>query len=228
MMSLWEEKSGTMVPVTILQFENSIVVGHRTSINDGYNALLIGEGKNLEPDSKKDRFCIHYSRNAGLDWIVKKIGEFRVSSDGFIPVGSQVNATHFTSGQKVDIKGKNKDKGFQGVMKRWGFHGQSRTHGVSKTHRSAGSTGKRKWPGKVFKGKKMAGHMGGINTTVQNATVVKVDSNLNILFVKGSIPGPNGSIVKVTDAIKSKYQFDPYVNPPPFPTTNYLKKEQDE
>jgi large subunit ribosomal protein L3 len=138
-------------------------------------------------------------------------------------VGTKLSALHFVPGQFVDVQGLSKAKGFQGVMKRWGFKGQSKSHGTSLSHRSAGSIGQRKDPGKVFKGKKMAGHMGGEYVTAMSLRVLKIDKQLDLIYVKGSVPGPDGSIIKIRDAIWKRDQFDPYTLPPPFPTADREK-----
>lgn len=144
----------------------------------------------------------------------KKLVEFEVTKDCLLPVGTTIYAQHFIPGMKVNVTGISKGKGFQGVMKRWGFGGQPKTHGVSLTHRSLGSTGNRQTPGRVFKGKKMAGRMGGKKRTAIALSVFKVDPYLNVVFVKGCVPGAKNGWVKISDTPGQKYVNDT----PPFPT----------
>ena len=136
------------------------------------------------------------------------IREFRVSEDNLLPVGAQLSADHFVVGQKVDISGVSIGKGFAGAMKRWNFGGLRATHGVSVSHRSHGSTGQRQDPGKVFKGKKMAGHLGDERVTTQNLQIVRVDADRGLLFVRGSVPGAEGGWVEVRDAAKAALPKD--------------------
>ncbi|KAI3648702.1 hypothetical protein MP228_006556 [Amoeboaphelidium protococcarum] len=221
MMSVWDQQ-GRRVPATVLQLDKTIVLGHKTERRDGYDALVVGcRSVDVDTMEKLDKYQSHVaiSRQAAIGYCVKHFSEFKVSPNGFIPVGTFLNAAHFVPGQFVDVQSRSKDKGFQGVVKRWGFHGQSASHGVSKAHRSGGSIGMRKTPGKVFKGKKMPGHMGDENVTVHSLQVLRVDRLLNLLYIKGSIPGDSESCVKVLDSLfKNEEQFDPYLNPPPFPT----------
>jgi large subunit ribosomal protein L3 len=166
---------------------------------DGYTAVQLGAGvakaKNI---SKPQRG--HF----GKAEVEPKafVAEFRVSEENLLDVGAELSAEHFVAGQLVDIQGKTQGKGFQGGMKRWGFGGLRATHGVSVSHRSLGSTGQRQDPGKVFKNKKMAGHMGDKNRTQQNLEIVSTDAERGLIFVKGSVPGSKGGWLLVKDAVK--------------------------
>jgi len=195
------QDDGTAVPVTVLKVDNVHVVGHKTKDKHGYTAVQLGSGtpkvKNL---TKADRG--HFAK-AKVE-PKRKLQEFRVSDDAFIPVGAEVTADHFVPGQFVDVTGTTKGKGFQGGMKRWNFGGLRATHGVSIRHRSIGSTGNRQDPGKVFKNKKMPGHLGVETVTTQNIAVVKTDKERGLILLKGSIPGSEGGWVSVRDAVKRK------------------------
>ncbi|KAG1070369.1 hypothetical protein G6F42_026138 [Rhizopus arrhizus] len=152
----------------------------------------------------------------------EKLYEFRVTKDAVLPIGTELTAEHFVTGQYVDVTAPSIGKGFAGVMKRWNFKGLPASHGVSLTHRSGGSTGQRKWPSKVFKGKKMAGRLGGESVTVQSLKVIKVDPELNLVYVKGSVPGFDDQFVKIKDAVKLRGEklFPKESIPPPFPTAS--------
>ncbi len=192
---------GAHVPVTVLQIDNLQVVATRTIETDGYTAVQLGSGKaKVKNVSKPMRG--HYAK-AGVEPKMKLV-EFRVSEDALLNVGDELSVEHFNVGQKIDVTGESKGKGFQGVMKRWNFGGLRATHGVSVSHRSHGSTGQRQDPGKVFKGKKMAGHLGSERVTVQNLEVAKVDEPRGLILVKGAVPGAKGSYVLVRDAVKVK------------------------
>lgn len=183
----------------------------KTEENDGKFALQLGAG-DVKLKHLTKPLMGHFAR-AGIP-PKKKIMEFDVTKDCLLPVGTTLYAQHYIPGMKVNVQGLTKGKGFQGVMKRWGFGGQPATHGVSLTHRSLGSTGNRQTPGRVFKGKKMAGHMGNKLRTAVNLMVFKLDPYLNLVFVKGVVPGPKNAWVKVTDTL-----FQPYIDEsPPFPT----------
>ncbi|PWR19073.1 50S ribosomal protein L3 [Zavarzinia compransoris] len=192
---------GAHVPVTVLQIDNLQVVATRSIEKDGYTAVQLGSGKaKVKNVSKPQRG--HFAK-AGVEPKLKLI-EFRVSEDALLNVGDELSVEHFNVGQKIDVTGETKGKGFQGVMKRWNFGGLRATHGVSVSHRSHGSTGQRQDPGKVFKGKKMAGHLGAERVTVQNLEVAKVDETRGLILVKGAVPGSKGSYVLVRDAVKVK------------------------
>jgi large subunit ribosomal protein L3 len=193
------EVDGTHVPVTVLQVEGLEVVDVRTVDRDGYTAVLLGTGtvkaKNVSKPLKG-----HFAK-ANVE-PKRKLAEFRVSEDCLLAVGDELSAEHFVAGQYVDVASTSKGKGFAGVMKRHNFAGLEASHGGSISHRAHGSTGQRQDPGKVFKGKKMAGHMGDERVTVQNLKVVSVDAGKGLLFLKGGVPGGENAWVSVTDAVK--------------------------
>lgn len=193
------QEDGRHVPVTVLALENVQVVARRESDRDGYVAVQIGAGtakaKNL---SKPQRG--HFGK-AEVE-PKARVAEFRVAEDALLDVGAELTAAHYVAGQLVDIQGCTQGKGFAGGMKRWGFGGMRATHGVSVSHRALGSTGQRQDPGRVFKNKKMAGHMGAKNRTQQNLEVVRTDVERGLIFVKGSVPGSKGGWLLVKDAVK--------------------------
>jgi len=194
-------EAGEHVPVTVLRLENCQVVAHKTDEKHGYTALQLGVGvgrpKRL---SKAERG--HFA--AAKVEPKRKLAEFRVSPDNLISVGAEITADHFVPGQFVDVSGTSIGKGFAGAMKRWNFGGLRATHGVSISHRSHGSTGQRQDPGKVFKGKKMAGHLGHERITTQNIKVVRTDAGRGLILVQGSVPGAKGGWVYLRDAVKRK------------------------
>jgi large subunit ribosomal protein L3 len=193
------QDDGRHVPVTVLALENLQVVARREEARDGYNGVQLGAGsakaKNL---SKPQRG--HFGK-AEVEPKAKVV-EFRVGEEALLDVGAELTADHFVAGQLVDVQGVTQGKGFAGAMKRWGFKGLRATHGVSVSHRSHGSTGQRQDPGKVFKNKKMAGHMGARNRTQQNLEIVRTDAARGLLFVKGSVSGSKGGWLLVKDAVK--------------------------
>ena len=193
------EADGTHVPVTVLAVEGLKVVNVRTNEKDGYSAVQLGTGavkaKNVSKPMKG------YFAKAKVE-PKKKMAEFRVSEDCLLNIGDELSADHFVAGQYVDVCAKSIGKGFAGVMKRHNFAGLEASHGVSISHRSHGSTGQRQDPGKVFKGKKMAGHMGDELVTVQNLKVVSVNADKGLIMVKGGVPGCENSWVYITDAVK--------------------------
>ena len=193
------QDDGRHVPVTVLALDNLQVVARRETDRDGYTAVQIGAGtakaKNL---SKPERG--HFGK-AEVE-PKARVAEFRVAEDALLDVGATLSADHFAVGQMVDIQGVTQGKGFQGGMKRWGFGGMRATHGVSISHRALGSTGQRQDPGRVFKNKKMAGHMGAKNRTQQNLEIVRTDLERGLLFVKGSVPGHKGGWLLVKDSVK--------------------------
>jgi len=196
---------GAHVPVTVLKVENCQVVAVRTQEKDGYVAVQLGVGKaKVKNVTKPERG--HFAK-AKVE-PKKKLAEFRVSEDALLEVGAELSVEHFVAGQKVDVAGTTIGKGFAGVMKRWNFGGLRATHGVSVSHRSHGSTGQRQDPGKVFKNKKMAGHLGDVRVTTQNLTVVSTDAERGLLFIKGALPGAEGSFVFVKDAVKGTKKTD--------------------
>jgi len=196
------------VPVTVLQLEELQVVGRREKDRDGYTAVQLGAGKTKAKNVAKPQ------RSAFGKAEVEpkaKVVEFRVDEDALLDVGARISAEHFVAGQMVDVAGVTQGKGFAGAMKRWGFGGLRATHGVSLSHRSHGSTGNRQDPGRVFKNKKMAGHMGARNRTQQNLEIVRTDPIRGLLFVKGSVPGHKGAWLTVSDAIKlPRHETAPY------------------
>ncbi|ORX57480.1 translation protein [Hesseltinella vesiculosa] len=214
MSATWSE-SGDRIPVTILQLEEVVVTDVRQSEKHGYTALQVGCSPMKEKNAAKPMIEHFKSLNVPLR---RKLHEFRVTEDAVLPVGTPLKANHFMVGQFVDVTAPSIGKGFAGVMKRWNFKGLPASHGHSLSHRSAGSTGQRKWPSKVFKGKKMAGRLGGENITVQSLQVVKVDPELDLVYVKGSVPGFDDQFVKIKDAIKKKGDKLFPSLPPPFPT----------
>jgi large subunit ribosomal protein L3 len=190
---------GRHVPVTVLALEGVQVVSVREMDRDGYTAVQLGAG------SAKAKNVAKPQRGAlGKAEVEPKAiqAEFRVDADGLLDVGAEISADHYVAGQLVDIQGRTQGKGFAGGMKRWGFGGMRATHGVSISHRALGSTGNRQDPGKVFKNKKMAGHMGDKNRTQQNLEVVGTDVERGLIFVKGSVPGSKGGWLLVKDAVK--------------------------
>ena len=191
------QADGRHVPVTVLQLDELQVVGRREADRDGYTAVQLGAGKAKAKNVAKPQ------RSAFGKAEVEpkaKVVEFRVADDGLLDVGAHISADHFVPGQLVDVAGVTQGKGFAGAMKRWGFRGLRATHGVSVSHRSHGSTGNRQDPGRVFKNKKMAGHMGARNRTQQNLEVVRTDPIRGLLFIKGSVPGHKGSWLTVSAA----------------------------
>ncbi len=192
-------EDGEHVPVTVLRLENCQVVAQRTQETHGYNAVQLGAGtakvKNL---SKAVRGNFAKAKVEPK----RKLVEFRVAPDAVLDVGAELSVGHFVAGQWVDVSGVSIGKGFAGVIKRHHFSGLRATHGVSVSHRSHGSTGQCQYPGKVFKGKKMAGHMGAKRTTVQNLKVVRTDDAEGLLLVRGAVPGAAGGWVTVKDAAK--------------------------
>jgi large subunit ribosomal protein L3 len=232
MMRVFAE-DGAHVPVTVLDLAGCQVVGRRTvsaeefkdsagkavalkpkksrknagkkpaeraAKGDGYTALQLGAGA-AKAKRKSQAERGQFARAKVEPKAV--VREFRVSEDNLLPVGAEISADHFVPGQKVDVAGISIGKGFAGAMKRWNFGGLRATHGVSVSHRSHGSTGQRQDPGKVFKGKKMAGHLGDERVSVQNLQIVRVDAERGLLFVKGAVPGAENSWVEVRDAAKA-------------------------
>jgi large subunit ribosomal protein L3 len=193
------DEFGQHVAVTVLQIDNLQVVAHKTSEKDGYDALQLGFGSRKVKNVTKP-LRGHYSKSKVEP--KAKLVEFRVSSEAMVDVGATIMPSHFVDGQYVDVIGVTKGKGFAGAMKRHNFRGLEASHGVSISHRSHGSTGGRQDPGKVFKNKKMAGHLGDVRVTQQNLTVVKSDDDLGVIYIKGAVPGANNSYVMVKDAVK--------------------------
>ncbi|AAV97039.1 50S ribosomal protein L3 [Ruegeria pomeroyi] len=194
-------EDGKQIPVTVLQLDNLQVVAQRTTEKDGYTAVQLGAGT---PKIKRVSKAMRGHFAAQKVEPKRKLAEFRVSEDALIEVGAEISAEHFLTGQKVDVSGTSIGKGFAGAMKRHNFGGLRASHGVSISHRSHGSTGQCQDPGRVFKGKKMAGHMGAARVTTQNLEVVKTDAERGLVFIKGAVPGPKSGWVTVKDAVKKK------------------------
>ena len=194
-------EAGEHVPVTVLRLGQCQVVAHRTKDKNGYVALQLGSGarkvKNV-PKAERGHFATAQVEPK------RKVAEFRVSEDALIPVGAEITADHFIVGQYVDVTGTSIGKGFAGAMKRWNFGGLRASHGVSISHRSHGSTGGRQDPGKTFKNKKMAGHMGVERVTTLNLKVVQTDVERGLILVEGAVPGAKGGWITVRDAVKKK------------------------
>ncbi|HMR31988.1 MAG TPA: 50S ribosomal protein L3 [Geminicoccaceae bacterium] len=192
-------EDGAHIGVTVLQVEECDVVAVRTAEKDGYVAVQLGVGRR-KAKNVTEPMRGHFAK-AKVE-PKARVGEFRVADDAVLEVGMRLGVDHFVAGQFVDVQGTSIGKGFAGAMKRWNFRGLEATHGVSISHRSHGSTGNRQDPGRTFKNKKMAGHMGHRTRTVQNLEVFGVDNERGLIMVKGGVPGPNGSWVRVTDAVK--------------------------
>jgi len=197
--------TGEHVPVTVLRLDGCQVVAHRTQDKNGYTAMQLGIGrakvKNVSK-AERGRFAVAQVEPK------MKLAEFRVPEDKLIPVGAEITADHFVAGQFVDVTGTTMGKGFAGPMKRWNFRGLRATHGVSVSHRSHGSTGGRQDPGKTFKNKKMAGHMGVDRVTTLNLRVVQTDVERGLILVEGAVPGTAGGYIFVRDAIKKALPKD--------------------
>ena len=193
------DDQGAHVPVTVLKLDGCQVVGRRTAENDGYSAVQLGVGKvKVKNVNKAQR---GYFAKAKVE-PKRRLAEFRVSDDALLDVGAELSASHFVAGQIVDVTGTSIGKGFAGAMKRHGFSGLRASHGVSVSHRSHGSTGHSQDPGKVFKGKKMAGHMGDKRVTTQNLMVVSTDEDRGLILIRGAVPGAEGGWVMIRDAVK--------------------------
>jgi large subunit ribosomal protein L3 len=196
---------GEHVPVTVLRLGQCQVIAHRTKEKDGYVALQLGSGgrkvKNV-PKAERGHFAVSKVEPK------RRVAEFRVSDDAMIPVGAEITADHFVVGQFVDVTGTTIGKGYAGAMKRWNFGGLRATHGVSISHRSIGGTGGRQDPGKTFKNKKMAGHLGDERVTTLNLKVVQTDVERGLILVEGAVPGAKGGWIMVRDAVKKALPKD--------------------
>lgn len=190
---------GEHIPVTVLRLDGLQVTGVRTKEKNGYTAVQIGYGKAKVKNVAKSERGIYAKAKIEPK---KKLVEFRVSEDALLEVGAELSATHFVPGQYVDVTAVSIGKGYAGAMKRHNFSGLRATHGVSISHRSAGSTGQHQDPGRTFKGKKMAGHMGHTTVTTLNLQVVSVDADMGVVMVRGAVPGPEGAYVCIRDAVK--------------------------
>ncbi|MFD1808235.1 50S ribosomal protein L3 [Gemmobacter lanyuensis] len=192
-------EDGKQVPVTVLQLDALQVVAQRTADKDGYTAVQLGAGSAKAKNTTAAQRGHFAKANVAPK---RKVAEFRVSAENLIDVGAEITADHYLAGQFVDIAGTSIGKGFAGAMKRHNFGGLRASHGVSISHRSHGSTGQCQDPGKVFKGKKMAGHLGAVRVTTQNLQVVKTDADRGLILVKGAVPGSKGGWVTIKDAVK--------------------------
>jgi large subunit ribosomal protein L3 len=202
------KEDGTHVPVTVLHLDALAVVDARTQERDGYTAVQLGSTlAKVKNVTKSQRG--HFARVKVEPR--RRLVEFRVAADAILEPGSIITAAHFVPGQKVDVTGNSKGKGFAGGMKRWNFAGLEASHGVSISHRSLGSTGNRQDPGKTFKNKKMAGHLGQDRITTLNLEVARVDVDQGLIMIHGAVPGAKGDFVLVRDAIKRARHADaPY------------------
>ncbi len=197
--------AGEHIPVTVLKLDNCQVVGHSTDEKNGYTAIQLGAGRRKVKNTSRamrGHFAVAKVEPK------RKLAEFRVSEENLISIGAEITADHFVPGQYVDATGTSVGKGFAGAMKRHNFAGLRATHGVSISHRSHGSTGHSQDPGKVFKGKKMAGHMGDVRVTTQNLLVVKTDPERGLIMIRGAVPGSKGGWVRLKDSIKKRLPED--------------------
>ena len=206
-MSRFFKSDGTNIPVTLLKVDKCKVVDHKLVEKDGYNAIKVLFGASKK--NKVNKPAVGYFKKIKSE-ASNFIREFRVSKDAMIEIGSHISVNHFIEGQFVDVSGFTIGKGFAGGMKRHNFSGNRATHGVSISHRSHGSTGQCQDPGKVFKGKKMAGRLGNVKRTMQNLKIIQTDSDNGLIVIKGSIPGPKGLFVSVCDSVKVKNKNLPY------------------
>jgi len=214
------DEFGQHVPVTVLQIDNLQVTGVRTIEKHGYTAVQLGAGNAKVSRTNKAQRGEFAKANVEPK---KKVSEFRVSADALLEVGQEIRANHYVAGQFIDVEGITKGKGFAGAMKRWNFAGLEASHGVSVSHRSHGSTGQRQDPGKTFKNKKMAGHLGVEQITTQNLTVVAIDEARNLILVKGAVPGVDKGFVRVFDAQKKARPADA-----PYPAVKIAKAAKQE
>ena len=195
------DDTGNHLPFTLLQIDECQVVAQRTEERDGYTALQLGAVA-AKPKRMSKGLRGHFAKAKVQP--KQKLVEFRVSSDAMLDTGVEISASHFVAGQFVDVCGTSIGKGFAGSMKRHHFKGLRASHGVSISHRSHGSTGQCQYPGKVFKGKKMAGHMGDERVTIQNLRIISTNPDDGVIVVEGSVPGSTGGYVLLSDALKKK------------------------
>jgi len=211
MMQLWDHH-GVRLPITVIKVDSQVIGMKNVLSPRGLLGLQVGTGRAKLKNTHK-AMLVHCAKNGVAP--PRKIVEFAVTPDAMLPLGWRFNVRHFVPGQFVDVTGTSIGKGFQGGMKKWGFGGLNASHGVSVTHRSIGATGSRQDPGKVFKGKKMPGRMGGKRVTKQNNKLFKIDVKNNLLFVVGTLPGNKGNYLIIKDAVKRPWNPE---TPPPFPT----------
>lgn len=197
MTQIFDER-GSAIPVTVLNIEPCKVIARRTSEKDGYDAIQLGHGKAKRVNSRALQG--HYAKQG--QEVMGGLKEFRVAADAEFELGQELNATMFEVGQKLDIAGTSKGRGFAGVMKRYNFGGGRATHGAEKVHRQMGSTGQCQDPSRVFPGKKMPGHYGAERVTVQNIEVVRIDEEANRILVKGAVPGAKNGLLELRPAVK--------------------------
>ncbi|MBF9037744.1 50S ribosomal protein L3 [Rhodobacterales bacterium LSUCC0387] len=195
-------EDGRQIPVTVLQLDGVQVVAQRTADKDGYTAIQLGAGA---AKAKRVSAPMRGHFAAAKVEPKRKLAEFRVDSENLVAVGEEITADHYFEGQFVDVSGTSTGKGFAGAMKRHNFSGLRASHGVSISHRSHGSTGQCQDPGRVFKGKKMAGHLGSVRVTTQNLQVVRTDADRGLIMVKGAVPGTKGGWVTIKDAVKKPF-----------------------
>jgi large subunit ribosomal protein L3 len=225
MMPVWDEW-GVRHACTVLWLDRNMVLGHKTMDQHGYMAMQIAAGERKAKNVGKSVQGQYQHLEPLLDSPPYLVREFRVTDPShLLPIGSQLHARHFVPGQNLDVAGISKGKGFQGAMKRHNFKGMPASHGVSLSHRALGSTGQCQDPGKVFKGKKMAGRMGTDRVTVQNLRVVKIDRGRDLVYVAGAVPGQKGAFVELKDAVKKPlWRTDMVIGSlerPPLPTFDY-------
>jgi large subunit ribosomal protein L3 len=195
-------EDGRQIPVTVLQLDGLQVVAQRTTDKDGYTAIQLGAGS---AKAKRVSAPMRGHFAAAKVEPKRKLAEFRVDPENLVAVGEEITADHYFEGQFVDVSGTSTGKGFAGAMKRHNFGGLRASHGVSISHRSHGSTGQCQDPGRVFKGKKMAGHLGSVRVTTQNLQVVRTDADRGLIMVKGAVPGTKGGWVTIKDAVKKPF-----------------------
>ena len=212
MTSTWD-KWGSLIPLTIVHIDRNQVVDIKTPEKDGYHALQIGCGQKNPKFLKKSLMGHYLKADVGPKTYLK---EFKITQENQLPVGYVISPRHFTAGQYVDIKGKTKGKGFQGAMQRWGFKGLPASHGHSLSHRSLGGTGASQDPGRVFKGKKMAGRGGYKERLMKGLMIYRIDAEKSLLYIKGSLPGANGTLLKIRDAMYENKKNRDIINFPSF------------
>jgi len=195
-------EDGRQIPVTVLQLDGLQVVAQRTTDKDGYTAIQLGAGS---AKAKRVSAPMRGHFAAAKVEPKRKLAEFRVDPENLVAVGEEITADHYFEGQFVDVSGTSTGKGFAGAMKRHNFGGLRASHGVSISHRSHGSTGQCQDPGRVFKGKKMAGHLGSVRVTTQNLQVVRTDADRGLIMVKGAVPGTKGGWVTIKDAVTKPF-----------------------